>query len=275
VKLVTTQVAQGQRASSTGIYSKGFAPPEQMTGGAVYPATDLYALAVTCVTLLTGKQPDELYDSYSNTWTWRAYVQVSDRLEAVLNRMLLASPNQRFQSAKEVLEALNVGKPVPSPSPVVGPPPPKAAPTPSVSTSVQAPSPAVVPSSAAPAPVASRFSLIEFLGGAAFTGFEGGLLTIALVSSLGPVIGGGLSAVVLGVLVFLQSRRIIERIDLGIIAAVTLIAVLLLLNFNVLSLPLNGNPFLFVVVLAALTGCLAIAIAIIFRLIYRILSNLL
>lgn len=276
VKLVTAQAAQGQRASSTGIYSKGFAPPEQMTGGAVYPATDLYALAVTCVTLLTGKQPDELYDSYSNTWAWRAYVQVSDRLEAVLNRMLLASPNQRFQSAKEVLEALNVGKAAPSPSPVSGSPPPKAAPTPSVSTSVQASSPVVVPSSAAPAPVASsRFSLIEFLGGAAFTGFEGGLLAIALVSGLGTLVGGGVSAALVGALVFLQYRRIIERIDLVIIAAVTLIAVLLLLNFNVLSLPLNGNPFLFVVVLAALTGCLAIAIAIIFRLIYRILSNLL
>ena len=34
------------------------APPEQMTGQEVYPATDLYALAVTCITLLSGLQPD-------------------------------------------------------------------------------------------------------------------------------------------------------------------------------------------------------------------------
>ena len=77
VKQVTSSQGGGQHRS-TGIYSMGFAPPEQMAGGVVYPATDLYALGVTCITLLTGKQPMELYDAYSNTWDWRAYVQVTD-----------------------------------------------------------------------------------------------------------------------------------------------------------------------------------------------------
>lgn len=35
----------------------GFAPPEQMQTGNVSPHSDLYALAVTAVVLLTGKQP--------------------------------------------------------------------------------------------------------------------------------------------------------------------------------------------------------------------------
>ncbi|MDZ4878964.1 MAG: hypothetical protein CLLPBCKN_008402 [Chroococcidiopsis cubana SAG 39.79] len=50
-----TSQAGGAQSASTGIYSMGFAPPEQVSGGEVYPSTDLYALAVTAVNLLTGK----------------------------------------------------------------------------------------------------------------------------------------------------------------------------------------------------------------------------
>ncbi|MGL5079074.1 MAG: protein kinase domain-containing protein, partial [Waterburya sp.] len=51
------QIAAGgvNQRRSTGIYSMGFAPPEQMAGAEVYPSTDLYALAVTCINLLTGE----------------------------------------------------------------------------------------------------------------------------------------------------------------------------------------------------------------------------
>ncbi|HEY9296337.1 MAG TPA: serine/threonine-protein kinase, partial [Phormidium sp.] len=66
VKQVTNVPNSGISNKSTGIYSLGFAPPEQMAGSQVYPATDLYALAVTCLTLLTGRSPEELYDSYKN-----------------------------------------------------------------------------------------------------------------------------------------------------------------------------------------------------------------
>ncbi|MCY7278076.1 MAG: serine/threonine protein kinase, partial [Phormidesmis sp. CAN_BIN44] len=55
-----TKAAGGSKAS-TSIYSLGFAPPEQVSGDEVYPSTDLYALAVTCIMLLTGKQPPELF----------------------------------------------------------------------------------------------------------------------------------------------------------------------------------------------------------------------
>ncbi|HEY9647056.1 MAG TPA: protein kinase, partial [Chroococcidiopsis sp.] len=117
VKQVASAAAGGGQGS-TGIYSMGFAPPEQMAGNVVYPATDLYALGVTCITLLTGKQPNELYDAYSNGWKWRDHAQVSDRLGLVLDRLLLATPSERFQSAKEVIEALRpTGKATSSPSP--------------------------------------------------------------------------------------------------------------------------------------------------------------
>jgi serine/threonine protein kinase len=64
VKQVTKAAPGTPAGRSTGIYSMGFAPPEQMAGSQVYPSTDLYALAVTIVTLLTGKEAGELYDSY-------------------------------------------------------------------------------------------------------------------------------------------------------------------------------------------------------------------
>ncbi len=175
VKQVTS--AQGAVAKrSTGIYSMGFAPPEQMSGGVVYPATDLYALGVTCITLLTGKQPMELFDAYSNTWNWRAYAQVDDWLEAVLNQMLQPTPSARFQSAEEAINALggqfsrgqasrppaaspsrsrrvppgqppsSLPPPPPPPSPSSSPPPPPR-PTPRPT-----PRPAAPPPAASPAP---------------------------------------------------------------------------------------------------------------------------
>jgi serine/threonine-protein kinase len=94
------------RNYSTGIYSIGFAPPEQVQGGQIYPSTDLYALAATCIRLATGKPIQELYDSYNNEWSWRSYTEISDQLDNVLERMLSFIPKHRFQSAQEVLDAL-------------------------------------------------------------------------------------------------------------------------------------------------------------------------
>ena len=113
--------------SSTGIFSPGFAPPEQMQGNAVYPATDLYALGVTCVVLLTGKQPEEIYDSYRNCLDWKLHVTVNPRLAKVLDKMLVSTPKQRFQSAAEVLAALNPPTPaIPSRPRPARPPKPQA-----------------------------------------------------------------------------------------------------------------------------------------------------
>lgn len=192
-------------AKSTGIYSLGFAPPEQMAGGEVYPSSDLYALAVTCLMLLTGKQPNELFDSYSNTWNWRSEAPgVRRPLADALDRMLLPTPSQRFQSAAEALEALkstsagagrspvSTRSPTPKrssrpastpptapPQPVPQQPVPQPVPQP-VQAAVQAPQAAAQTAK----PVRQRsaiapFSTLELLGAAAFTGFEGGLLAIA------------------------------------------------------------------------------------------------
>jgi serine/threonine protein kinase len=349
VKQVTTTVGQPAR-SATGIYTEGFAPPEQRNGKEVYPSTDLYALAVTCLMLLTGKQPDELHDSFTNTWNWRAYAPVSDRLEAVLNRMLLPTPSQRFAMAQEALAALQVPPSAPpltaapaQPSPQPFPQPPSQAANPAKATgqtsgqsasqaSSQSPTqlpvsptqsptnisgaaaptppvlkppsqqaqavpppvqPAQVPPLSPPVALAPRpaFSLTEILSGAAFTGFEGGLLAIAVASLLGTaalsplfwlVLLGGMAGVV-----FAQSRRWLEKVDLLIVAGLTLLLVWLfpfsLLHRIVLLPPLNaiaqvlglGHPVLMILLIAGFAALVAIAATAIFRLIYNLISRLL
>ena len=91
---------------STGIYSMGFAPPEQMGGRKVYPSTDLYALAATCLRLITGKPIQDLYDSYNNQWHWREGTQVSEKLATILEKMLSPTPKNRFPSAQAALQTL-------------------------------------------------------------------------------------------------------------------------------------------------------------------------
>jgi serine/threonine-protein kinase len=278
VKQVTTAAVAGTPSGrSTGIYSMGFAPPEQMSGGQVYPSTDLYALAVTVITLLTGKEAGELYDSYNNNWNWRNYAQVSDTLGKVLDRMLLSAPNQRFQSAQEALDALATRQPTPPPPPVTLPPPVQVSVPPATVPSVtQPPSPAPITPPFTPPPVTSSpqslsrqpTSLIEILRGGAFTGFEGGLLFIALSHFLGTTgISIGLLGMIVGGLAYAQYRRIIEGKDLLIIAGITAAVVLFFLRGS-----WSIENALIISVLAGLGGIAATAL---FRLVYLLLSRLL
>ncbi|HTL89159.1 MAG TPA: serine/threonine protein kinase, partial [Leptolyngbya sp.] len=252
VKFVTKAVGNPQ--SSTGIYSVGFAPPEQMSGSQVFPSSDLYALAATCVMLLTNKAPQDLFDSFNHTWKWRNYAQVSPQLGEVLDRMLRYAPADRYQSATEALDAL-------APKPVASPPSP-------------IPPPPIAPRSS---PI-FRFSAIELMTGAAFTGFEGGILAIALVSLLGTtLISASFWLVLVGILILAQYLRFIERVDLFILAAISLLIVGFVrqlhkaggIFFQV------GNPFLNILILAGFTGLIALAIAILFRLIYKFVSRFL
>ncbi len=290
VKQVTgSQTGEGR---STGIYSMGFAPPEQMAGGTVYPSTDLYALAVTCITLLTGKEVSDLYDSYNNTWVWRSHAQVNAAIADVLDRMLQPSPNQRYSSAQEVLDALKAAvssstTPQASsnrPAPTASPPSPLPTGNPSLSATPAAP--VAVPTHQPPAPMRQPApsaiapspplggSLLTFLGNAAFIGIEGGLLAIALLSLLGTTwLGSGTWLVLVAGLVLLQMQRVIERFDLVIIAAITLAVVLLMPPLRVVIT--TTSPQLTVIVLALMAGLAAVSIATLFRLIYRLLSSFL
>ncbi|MBF2087609.1 MAG: pentapeptide repeat-containing protein [Synechococcales cyanobacterium K44_A2020_017] len=94
--------------TSYAIGTPGYAPPEQMAMRPVY-ASDLYALGVTCVYLLAGKSPKDMdYDPATGEMLWRDYVHVSDHFASVLEKMLEVSVRHRFQSANDVLRALDL-----------------------------------------------------------------------------------------------------------------------------------------------------------------------
>lgn|GEM_PF-1728152 len=109
VKYAETQLGTtGNSNQSTHVGKGAYAPSEQLRGGECYPNSDLYALAVTAIVLLTGKEPKDLMNN--SEWNWRSSsraANVSDRLGMILDKMLEEKPSDRYQSAREVLNALD------------------------------------------------------------------------------------------------------------------------------------------------------------------------
>ena len=90
------------------IGTPGYAPPEQMAMRPVY-ASDLYAVGVTCLYLLTARSPKDMdYDPSTGEVLWRQQVHVSDHFAEVLKKMLEVSVRHRYQNATEVLRALDL-----------------------------------------------------------------------------------------------------------------------------------------------------------------------
>ena len=111
VKEAATQLhSQAGLPQSTMAGKLGYAPPEQMQSGRAYASSDLYALAVTAVVLLTGREPQELFDDNSLSWHWEQFTTISPNLAQVINRMLSYKPAQRFSSAEEVIQALQLNQ---------------------------------------------------------------------------------------------------------------------------------------------------------------------
>jgi ABC-type branched-subunit amino acid transport system substrate-binding protein/serine/threonine protein kinase len=104
----TATIIPAQGASSlTGVCTPEYAPLEQRQCSAIYPSSDLYALGVTCIHLLTGEQPSTLFDYQTYSWRWdKIPIEPHDSLRLVLERMLQEAQLKRFQSARDVLQAL-------------------------------------------------------------------------------------------------------------------------------------------------------------------------
>jgi serine/threonine protein kinase, bacterial len=83
----------------------GYAPPEQLEQGEVYPHSDLYALAVTGLVLRTGKEPQALFPE-GDRREWQRQGFLSPSCQAIVAQMLDPYPAKRFQSAQAVLSAL-------------------------------------------------------------------------------------------------------------------------------------------------------------------------
>jgi serine/threonine-protein kinase len=93
-------------SSTTRLGKIGYAPDEQLRLGIAAPHSDLYALGVTALVLMTGKQPQQLIDLETMEWNWQQHLSLSPLLSGIINRMLATHPVDRFQSADELLQQL-------------------------------------------------------------------------------------------------------------------------------------------------------------------------
>ncbi|AFY32319.1 serine/threonine protein kinase [Calothrix sp. PCC 7507] len=102
--------SQGNPTSSIVIGTPGYMPSEQAAGRPVY-SSDLYSLGITAIYLLTGRQPQEIAtDPRTGEIVWRQHaLNVSPSLAMVIDRAIAYHPRDRYPTAREMLEALQLG----------------------------------------------------------------------------------------------------------------------------------------------------------------------
>lgn len=106
-EIAATVISQYSNAAiATRIGKQGYAPDEQMIRGKVSPPSDLYALAATSLTLLTGKTASTIYNPAEATWEWQKHLKLSPEFGMVIDRLLQHNPQDRYQSAAAVLKDL-------------------------------------------------------------------------------------------------------------------------------------------------------------------------
>ncbi len=98
--------ADTAKDSVTLIGKPGYSPEEQMRRGQVSAASDLYALGVTALVLLIGKDPADFYDAFHLAFDWRDKVNVSPGLAVILDKMVAHRVANRYTTAQQVLQDL-------------------------------------------------------------------------------------------------------------------------------------------------------------------------
>ncbi|BAZ46195.1 serine/threonine protein kinase with pentapeptide repeats [Chondrocystis sp. NIES-4102] len=113
--VVKNQVDTGGAAGSEqtaltafAVGTPGFAPPEQLAMRPVY-SSDVYALGVTCMYLMTGKAPKNMdCDPITGDIDWFKNVTISKSFAEILTKMLEIAIKNRYKTAQEALQALEI-----------------------------------------------------------------------------------------------------------------------------------------------------------------------
>jgi CHASE2 domain-containing sensor protein len=108
VKEIQTQLVggTGQTSFTVGIGTQGYTPGEQLAGRPRF-CSDIYALGITTIQALTGLQPSQFEeDPNTSEILWHGRVHISPALGFILDRMVRYHFKQRYQSAADVLNAL-------------------------------------------------------------------------------------------------------------------------------------------------------------------------
>ncbi len=105
VKQLQTQIS-GEQDHTVAIGTSGFAAPEQMMGQPVF-SSDIYSLGIIAIQAVTAKTPIQLPKNMQTLEiSWREYAQVSDRLAAILDKMISYQATERYASAAAALQEL-------------------------------------------------------------------------------------------------------------------------------------------------------------------------
>ncbi|QLE56324.1 serine/threonine-protein kinase [Nostoc sp. TCL26-01] len=108
VKHIQNQLlaSPGQTEMTIAIGTPGYMSTEQGRGKP-RPSSDIYSLGIVCIQALTGLHPRELEeDPNTGEILWQHQTQVSPAIASILSRMVLHHFKWRYQSATEVLAAL-------------------------------------------------------------------------------------------------------------------------------------------------------------------------
>lgn len=103
----TVMTSSGNSTPSIVIGTPGFMPSEQSIGRPVY-SSDLYALGLTIIYLLTGKTPPELpSDPLTGEIQWRQYaLNISPSLATILDKSIRSHHQERFPTAQTMKHEL-------------------------------------------------------------------------------------------------------------------------------------------------------------------------
>ncbi|MEH2322730.1 MAG: protein kinase [Nostoc sp.] len=107
VKQISTQIIQpqGQKNITVAIGTEGYMPSEQTSGNPDF-RSDIYAAGIVAIQALTGILPEQLPKDVNNEIVWRNQAEISQELTYILDRMVRYDFRQRYESAEQVLVAL-------------------------------------------------------------------------------------------------------------------------------------------------------------------------
>jgi serine/threonine-protein kinase len=103
----TTLATGGNSTQSIVIGTPGFMPAEQSVGRPVY-ASDLYALGLTAIYLLTGKIPEQLEsDPLTGEFIWQQFApNLNPKFSQIVAQCIKSHSRERFLTAIQMKEAL-------------------------------------------------------------------------------------------------------------------------------------------------------------------------
>ena len=84
----------------------GYIPPEQIIGRVTY-ASDIYALGLTAIHVLTGTSPQKLEKNpHTGELLWHRKARISPGFAKIIDRMICLDKNQRYQSLNKLIADL-------------------------------------------------------------------------------------------------------------------------------------------------------------------------